>query len=208
MMDIKDVLPLWFYTSFDKKTSGGATKSLSNQKLANLLPKSLIKNFLKRRVYSSCNDKIWDADLAHMQLISMFNKVIRFLSCATDIFSKYVWVTPLKDKTGITTVNAFWNILNKLDRKANKLWVDKDSEFYNRSIKSWLEENNIKMYSTHNEGQSAIAERFIRFLEKKIYKHITSISKNAYIDKLGYIVNKYNNTYHRTIKMKPIDDYC
>ena len=83
--------------------------------------------------------------------------------------------------------------------------VDKDSEFYNRSMKSWLEKNDIEMYSTHNEGKSVIAERFIRTLKNKIYKYMTSISKNVYIDKLDDIVNKYNNTYHSTIKMKPVD---
>ena len=72
-------------------------------------------------------------------------------------------------------------------------------------MKSWLEKNAIKMYSTYNEGKSVIAERFIRNLKNKIYKYMTSISKIVYIDKLDDIVNKYNNTYHRTIKMKPVD---
>ena len=61
------------------------------------------------------------------------------------------------------------------------------------------------MYSIHNEGESVVAERFIRTLKIKIYKYMTSISKNVYIDKLDDIVNEYNNTYHRTIKMKPVD---
>ena len=61
------------------------------------------------------------------------------------------------------------------------------------------------MYSTHNEGKSIVAERFIRILKNKVYKYMTSVSKNVYIDKLDDIVNKYNNTYHRAIKMKPID---
>ena len=61
------------------------------------------------------------------------------------------------------------------------------------------------MYSTNNEGKSVVAGRFIRTLKSKIYKHMTSISKNVYIDKLNDIVNEYNNTYHATIKMKPID---
>ena len=65
--------------------------------------------------------------------------------------------------------------------------------------------NNIEMYLTHNEGKSVVAERFIRTLKTKIYKYMTSISKNVYIDKLDDIVNKYNNTYHSTIKMNPVD---
>ena len=72
-------------------------------------------------------------------------------------------------------------------------------------MKSWLEKNDKEMESAHNEGKSVIAERFIKTLKNKIYKYMTSISKNVYIDKLDYIVNKYNNTYHSRIKMKPLD---
>ena len=96
-------------------------------------------------------------------------------------------------------------MLDDSKRKPNKIWVDKGSQFYNRSMESWLEKNDIEMYSTHNEGKSVVAERFIRTLKTKIYKYMTSISKNVYIDKLDDIVNEYNNTYHRTIKMKPVD---
>ena len=72
----------------------------------------------------------------------------------------------------------------------------KGSEFYNSSFKKQLKDNDIEMYSTNNEEKSVIAERFIRTLKNKIYKYMTSISKNVYIDKLDYIVRKYNNTYH------------
>ena len=72
-------------------------------------------------------------------------------------------------------------------------------------MKSWLEKNDIEMHSTHNEGKSVVAERFVRTIKNKIYKHMTSISKNVYIDKLDDIVNEYNNTKHGTTKMKPTD---
>ena len=83
--------------------------------------------------------------------------------------------------------------------------VDKGIEFYNNSFKKWLKDNGIEMYSIHNEGKSVSAERFIKTLKTKIYKYITSVSKNVYNDKLGGIVGEYNNAYHRTIKMKPVD---
>ena len=140
-----------------------------------------------------------------MQLISKFNKGFRFLLCVIDIYSKYAWVVPLKGKKGVSIVNAFQSILKKSNRKPNKIWVDKGSEFYNRLMKSWLEKNDIEMYSTHNEGKPVFAERFIRTIKNKIYKHMTSISKNVHIDKLDDIVNEYNNTKHRTTKMKLID---
>ena len=122
-----------------------------------------------------------------------------------NIFSKYAWVIPLKDEKGVSNVNVFQKVLDKSGRKPNKIWVDKGSEFYNNSFKKWLKDNDIEMYSIHNEGKSVVAERFIRTLKTKIYKYMTSISKNVYIDKLDDIVNEYNNRYHRTSKMKLVD---
>ena len=105
-----------------------------------------------------------------MQLLSKFNKWFRFLLCAIDIFSKYAWVIPLKDKKGISIVDAFQIIIKESNCKLNKICVDKGSEFCNSSIKKWLKVNDIEMYSTNNEGKSVTAERFIRTLKNKIYK--------------------------------------
>ena len=135
-----------------------------------------------------------------MQLISKFNKGYRFLLCIIDIFLKYAWVVPLKGKKVVSIVNAFQKILDKSARKPNKLWVDKGSEFYNSSFKKWLKDNDIEIHSVYNEGKSVVAERFIRTLTTKIYKHMTSVSKNVYIDKLDDIVDEYKNTYHRIIR--------
>ena len=120
---------------FFEKTSGGAIKSISNQQLAKELHKPIIRTFKKRKVYSSFKDSIWDTDLAGMQLISKYNKGIRILLCAIDLFGRYAWVIPLKDKKGVTIVNAFQNILNNSKRKPNKIWVDQGSEFHNKSFK-------------------------------------------------------------------------
>ena len=95
------------------------------------------------------------------------------LYCVIDIYSKYAWVVPLKDKIGVSIVNAFQSILKKSNRKPNKILIDKSDELYNRSMKSWLEKNDIEMYSTHNEGKSVVAERFIRAIKNKIYKYMT-----------------------------------
>ena len=140
-------------------------------------------------MYSAFKDNIWGADLGDMQLISKFNKGFRFLLCAIDIFSKYTWVVLLKDKKGVSIANAFQKILDDSKRNPNKIWVDKGSEFYIKSMKSWLENNRRETYSTHNEGKSVVAKRFIRTLENKIYKYMTSILKNEYIDKLDDTVN-------------------
>ena len=102
---------------------------MSNQNLANELHKRIIKKLQKRRVNSSFKDNIWSADLAKMQIISKFNKRNHFLLCVIDIFSKYAWVIPLKDKTGITINSVFQTVLNKSAFKTKKLWVNKGSEF-------------------------------------------------------------------------------
>ena len=109
-----------------------------------------------------------DEGLADMQLISKFNKESRFLLYAIDIYSKYDWAIRLKVKKSITITNAFQKILKESSRKPNKIWIEKGNEFYNRSMKSWLEENSIEMHSTHNKGKSVAAERFIRTLRNKI----------------------------------------
>ena len=98
-----------------------------------------------------------------------------------------------------------WSDAKSKGCKPNKIWVDKGREFYNNSFKKWLKDNDIETYSIHNKGKSVIAEIFIRTLKNKIFKHITAISKNVYFDVLDDIVNNYNNTVHRTIKMKSID---
>ena len=127
----------------------------------------------------------------------------------------------MKDKNAITITNAFQNTLdesnrhvrsdtlamraNSEGRKQNKIWVDKGSKLFNRSVKSGLQGNDTEMYSAHNEGKSVAAGRFIRILKNKINKYMTSVSKNVYIDKLDDLVNKYNDKYYDTMKMKSVD---
>ena len=192
------------YKFFDKKTMGsGATEP--SFKLADEIHKQIIRKFNKRKVYSSFKDNIWGVDLADMQLLSKFNKGIKYLLCVTDLFSKYAFVVPLKDKKGASIVNAFQSILDKSGRKPNKISVDQGSEFYNHNFKKWLANNDISMYSTYSDGKSVVAERLIRTLKNKLYKHMTTVSNNVYYDVLDNFVKKYNNTWYSTIKMKHID---
>ena len=142
-----------------------------------------------------------------MQSLSKHNKGIKHLLCAIDFFRKYAWVVPIKDKKGFSIVNTLKKIISK-ERKPNKIWVDEGSEFYNKSFKDFWKINNIEMCSTYNEEKSVVADRFIRTLKNKIFKHVKAISKNVYFDVLDDIVDKYNNTVYRTIKMKRIDIVC
>ena len=124
------------YKFFDKNSAmGSGISDEENLKSANELHKPITRKFKKRKVYSSFKDNIWGVDLADMQLISRYNKGIRYLLCAIDLFSKYAFVAPLKDKKGVSIINAFQNILDKSGRKPNKTWVAQGSEFYNNAFK-------------------------------------------------------------------------
>ena len=196
------------YKFFDKKSTaepsalarssldrtGSGFKKLKNTTkpsfsiLADELHKPVIKKFNKRKVYSQFKDNVWRVDLADMQSLSRKNKGIKYLLCAIGLFSKYVFVIPLKDKKGISIVNAFNKIIKQSNRKANKIWVDQGGEFYNNVFEKWLSDNNIIMYSTYNEGKSVVAERFIRTLKNKLYKHMTAAAKKVYYDVLDIII--------------------
>ena len=206
------------YKFFDTKSmaepsslerTGSGFKKLKNTRKSNSLifadelHKPIIRIFNKRKVYSQFKDKLWGVDLADMQLLSRKNKGIKYLLCALDLFSKYAFVIPLKDKKGISIVNAFNKIIKQSNRKPNKIWVDQGGEFYNNVFEKWLSDNDIIIYSTYNEGKSVVAERFIRTLKNILYKHMTATGKKVYYDVLDNVVNKYNNTKHSTIKMKP-----
>ena len=190
------------YKLFHKKGSGSG---ISNVKLADELHKPVIKKFTKRKVYSSFKDNIWGVDLADMQLLSRQNKGIRYLLCVIDLFSKYAFVVPLKDKKGASVVKGFEKIVSKSGRQPNKIWVDQGSEFYNKTFKNWLKDEEREMYSTYNEGKSVVAERFIRTLKNKLYKHMTAIGQNVYWNVFDDVVAKYNNTINKSIGMKPKD---
>ena len=185
------------YKFFDKKSMGSGFKKLKNSSsiLADELHKPIIKKFDQRKVFSQFKDNIWGVDLADMQSLSRKNKGIKYLLCAIDLYSKYAFIIPLKDKKGISIVNAFNKIIKQSNsRKPNKIWVDQGSEFYNNVFKKWLSDNDIIMYSTYNEGKSVVVERFIRTLKNRLYKHMTAIGKNEYYDVLDDAVNEYNST--------------
>ena len=133
-------------------------------------------------------------------MIRIFNRESSYLLLLHGV---YTWVIPSKDKKGTKITNTFHKNLNDFNNKWNELWVNKGSEFYIRSMKSFLKSNDVEMYSVHNKGKS-VSERFIRILKNKIYKYMTSTS-NGSNDNLEDIVNKCNKRYHNTTKMKPVN---
>ena len=136
------------YKFFDKKPKGSGVV-VTNYQLENKLHRQIIRKYKRQRVYSSFRDNSGGADLADMQSLSKYNKVIKYLLCAIDLFSKYGWLVPLKDKRGISIVNQFQNIISKR-RKSNKIWVDQGGRFCNKHFKRFLKINKFEMYSTYN----------------------------------------------------------
>ena len=143
-----------------------------------------------------------------MGSLSSKNKNVKYLLYVIDVFTTYAWVKPLKDKNGKTVLNAFIEIVNESNRQPNKLWVDQRREFYNKLMQECLDNNDILMYSAHNEGKTVIAETFIKTSKTKIFKKNATNDSKSYLSYLNKLVDQYNNNYHHFINKKPINaDY-
>ena len=156
------------------------------------------KKFEKRRVLVNGIDKIWAADLVDMQAFSKFNRGIKYLLAVIDVFSKYGWLIPLKDKTGKSVASALKTILK--ERQPEKMWVDKGKEFYNKDVKELVE-----LYSTENEEKSRVVERWIRTMKERMWKYFTDNNTNRYVYVLPDLVKGYNDTRHSSIKMTLVE---
>ena len=163
--------------------------------LAEELHKPIRRKFKKRTVLVNVIDRIWAADLVDMQAFSKFNRGVNYLLAIIDVFSKYGWLIPLKDKTGKSVASALKTIFK--ERKPEKLWLDKGEEYYNKYVKDLIE-----LFSTENKEQSSVVERWIRTKEK-MWKYFSANSRNVYINVLPDLVREYNNTRHSSIKMAP-----
>ena len=186
-----------------KKTLGLGVEN-HNKILSEELHKPKRKNYPRRKIIVNNIDEIFAADLVEMQKFAKLNKGYRYLLTCIDIFSKFAWVIPLKDKKGVTIKNALEKIFNK--RKPKFLWTDNGKEFYNKQVQDLLNENNIKLYSTNNsEIKSAVIERFNRTFKNMMYKKFTENNNTIFYNILNELVNNYNNKHHSTIKMSPIE---
>ena len=173
-----------------------------SDELGDELPKPIRRKFAKRRVFASGVDAIWTADLVDMQSFSRYNKGYKYILMIIDVFSKYGWAIPLKTKTGLEVTKAFQHLWQS-QTPPQKLWTDKGKEFYNRPMKELLEKNNVELYSTENEEKSSVVERWNRTIKRNMWKYFTANNTMKYVDVLPEIIEKYNNTYHRSIKCTP-----
>ena len=176
-----------------------------NEQLADELHKPIIRKFKKRKVIFSNIDDISSANLVDMQQLKSYNHGFRYNLNVIDVFSKFVWSVPIKDKTGRTITNTFQSIVKTSKRKSKILWVDNGFDFYNNVVKKWLVEKEIKMYSIFNEGQAVFIERFSRTLKNKMYKYFSVNNAYKYADVLPDLISKYDNHKHSKMKMTPTE---
>ena len=162
------------------------------------------RNFRKRQVNVKGIDEIWCSDLVEMQKFAKWNKGYRYLLMVLDVFSKYGWIVPLKNKKGESVAEGFKKIFTE-GRVPKRLWVDKGSEYYNSHVKNLMKSKGVEMYSTENEEKSSVCERWNRTIKTEMWKQFTIQNNTQYLDILPHIVEKYNNRKHRSIKMSPVE---
>ena len=190
-----------YETAREKRVNAPEWKKQLTQEL--LKPKRNI--FPRRRIFSPNVDFIWTMDLLDTQKLSRVNKNFKYILVVLDIFSRFAWARPLKNKGGICVKNALRDIMEYSGRKPFKIQSDNGTEFYNSNVGGLLKQYNIKLYSTHNEPKASIAERFIRTLRGKIESNFILTQTTVWYDILPELLREYNHSYHRSIGMPPED---
>ena len=172
-----------------------------SSQLADELHKPVRRRFEKRQVFAKQIDDMWAADLVDMSSFLKSNKGYKYLLTVIDVYSKYGWIVPLKTKTGKEVAAAF----TKLFRIAvpSSLWTDKGTELYNQHVRRVLEANNVTLFSTENEEKSSVVERWNWTMKRIMGKYLPANNTQKYIEPLPSMVDKYNSTYHRSIKLTP-----
>ena len=160
------------------------------------------KHYQKRSVFAKHVDDIWTADLVDMSPYSRSNSGYKYLLTVIDVFCKYGWIVPSKSKTGKEVAMAFQELFTN-NAPPSPWWTDKGTEFYNQHVKKVLTANNVTLYTTENEKESNVVERWNRTMKNIMWKYFTANNRQKYIDVLPGMVEKYNSTYHRSIKLKP-----
>jgi hypothetical protein len=165
--------------------------------------KLIVKQFPHNQDITTGMDDLWQIDLADLQKISKFNDNNRYLVTCIDVFSKFAWVVPIKNKKSDTVLEAFKFIVNSSGRKPNFLQSDQGTEFLNSKFKEYLSEIDVGFYYVNSELKASVIERFNRTIKEKIYKYFTLKNTERYIDILDTLIQTYNNSYHRSIKTLP-----
>jgi len=166
------------------------------------LHRSRRKNFNRNKVIVRGIDDTWQVDLVDMKKLSRYNNGTKYILVCIDVFSKYGWAVPLKDKFGNSCVDAIKKIFAS-GRKPKHIQADQGNEFFNRNVKKFLNDKNCNLYAVKSELKACVVERFNRTLKEKMFRYFTNNNTYKYINVLPKILKAYNNTYHRTIEMTP-----
>lgn len=169
--------------------------------------KPVRKKFVRNKTVVSGIDAQWQADLADVQSVAEDNDNAHFILTVIDVFSKYAWAVVVTDKSAKTMVDAFKQLFAKSgDRRPKKLQTDKGNEFLNKSVQALLKNQyGIQHFTTMGDTKAALVERFNRTLKSRIWRFFTASNTKRFVDVLDDIVDSYNNSFHRTIKMNPAD---
>ena len=165
----------------------------------------LMKKFPRNKVITRGIDDLWQIDLADMQSLAKYNANYKYLVTCIDVFSKFGWVIPIKNKKADTVLTAFKIIIEKSKRKPNDLQSDQGTEFFNAKFKEYLDEINVGQYYVNSELKASVVERFNRTIKEKIYRYFTYKNTYNYLSILDNVVDSYNNSFHRSIQTTPIN---
>ena len=180
------------------------TVKTKQQLLAKEVISPQITKFRRERIKPLYKDETWSADLIDKLSLSKYNNIYKILLTVIDIITKFAWAIPLKNKSGLSITNGFKIVLSE-SRKPEKLWVDRCSEFYNKTFNSLLKEYETQLYSTYSDLKAVFIERFNRTLLHIINKPMFINGDGNWVNILNDAVVTYNNNIHSIINMIPVD---
>ena len=180
-------------------------KKWLSKELTYTLHRPVRRNFKTRKVMVYSMDESWQADLVDLSKLSKQNDGHKYLLVLIDVFSKYAWVSPLLSKSAGEIERELQNVFVTSKRQPKTLQTDKGSEFLNKPVKTLLKKRNVKLFTTFSERKASVVERFNRTLKNHMFRYFTKQDTRRYVDILQDLVKKYNNTVHRSIKMRPSD---
>ncbi|KAK3922375.1 Putative uncharacterized transposon-derived protein [Frankliniella fusca] len=171
------------------------------------LHKPARRRFPRNVTYADNIDESWQTDLSDFQSLKKHNDGYSYILCVIDVFSKYGWAVAIKDKSSSSIIKGFQTIFKTTDRRPSRLFSDKGKEYINKTFQKFLKDQNITYIHTHNPDiKCSIVERWQRTIKSKLFKRFTYTEKYRYVGGLlDDIVDAYNHTYHRSIKMRPVD---
>jgi hypothetical protein len=167
------------------------------------LHKPVKRNFPRRKIFVRGKDDTWAMDLVDMKNYAKDNENFKYMLTIVDLWTKYAWAVPVKDKTGPMIMNAFKRVVTDSGRKPKKIYVDKGGEFYNGYFDKYLHDNGIQRYSTFAEFKASPVERFNRTLKSRMWRKFSELQTRNWVDILPELMDEYNTSKHQTIGTTP-----